>query len=185
MSRLSRSKHLLFYVGVLGIVLVLFQAVTTYGEANLKAPPNLNGRYRSTSTPPGCAEGDRLMLTLQQSGIYVNGFVTLESANDSQTQSADATSEEKPSLTGLWKPEQLSLSGEANALIACTAGRSSRGTSLAIALQGQVTATTFTGQLSYESQPGNVQPGNVQPGNAEPWQFTAERQAPAKAKSGH
>ena len=181
MSRSSRSKHLLFYVGVIGIVLVLFQGVTAYGEANLKAPPNLNGRYLSTSPPPGCPEGDRLVLTLQQSGIYVNGFMTLESVKDSQNaQSGDATSEEKPSLTGLWKPEQLSLSGQTNALKTCAVGSLPGVTGAAIALQGQVTNTTFTGQLSYESQARNGQAGNL-----EPWQFTAERQAPVKAKAGH
>jgi hypothetical protein len=174
MSHLPKSKSLLFYVGVISSVLVLFQVVTAYGETHLKAPPNLNGRYLSASAPPGCPESDRLMLTLQQSGIYVNGFVTLESANASQnTQSSEATSEKKFSLTGLWKQEQLNLSGETDALTVCTIGGLASAT--AIALQGQVTSTSFTGQLTHGSQSGNLQP----------WQFTAQRQAPVKSETGH
>ena len=120
MSRPSHSKHILFYVTVIAAVLVLFQVVSAYGEANLKAPPNLNGRYLSASAPPGCPEGDRLVLTLQQSGIYVNGTLALEAASLAQNpQNTEATSEEKSSLTGLWKQEQLSLSGETNALTTC------------------------------------------------------------------
>ncbi len=175
MSRLSHSKHILFYVVVIGAVLVLFQVVSAYGEANLKAPPNLNGRYLSASTPPGCPEGNRLVLTLQQSGIYVNGTLALESASLAQNpQNTDTISEEKSSLTGLWKPEQLSLSGETNALTTCAVGGSAIGTGAAIALKGQVAAAAFTGELTYGLQTG-----------AQPWQFTAQRQALVKPKAGH
>ncbi|MBW4658114.1 MAG: hypothetical protein KME15_05535 [Drouetiella hepatica Uher 2000/2452] len=184
MSRISHSRHILFYVAIIGSVLTLFQMVSVYGEANLKAPPDLNGRYFSASAPPGCREGDRLVLTLQQSGIYVNGILTLEPADLVQTpQSTDATSEEKFSLTGLWKPEQINLSGETDALMSCAVEGGAIGTGAAIALQGQVAPTSFTGEMTYGSQTG-VQTGKVA-STAQTWQFTAQRQALAKPKEVH
>jgi hypothetical protein len=175
MKHSSMSKHVLFYVVIIGSVLVLFQLVSTYGESNLKAPPNVNGRYLSASPPPGCLDGDRLVLTIQQSGIYLNGFVNL--GQDSMPQNAaesESTSEAKPSLTGLWKPEQLTLAGETDVLD-CVANKQSSSSSAAstVTVQGQVKAdAVFTGQLSVEGSP-------------QPWQFTAQRQAAAKPKAGH
>ena len=177
MSRLSHSKHVLFYVAIIGSVLILFQVVSTYGEANLTAPPNLNGRYLSASAPPGCPEGEQWVLTIQQSGIYLNGSVELKSADAAQSaQSAETPSEEKPSLTGLWQPPRLNLSGETDALSACTAGGLPSKTASAIALQGQVDSATLTGQLTYR---------NAQSSDLQTWQFTAQHQSPAKVKAAH
>ncbi|HEY9642927.1 MAG TPA: hypothetical protein V6C57_20730 [Coleofasciculaceae cyanobacterium] len=184
MSRFSPPKHLLFYVVVMGVVLVLFQVVSTYGESNLKAPPNIDGRYLSAAAPPGCPDTERLVLTIQQSGIYLNGSMNLEQASTLQNASgAESPSEEKPSMTGLWQPTQITLAGKTHALSSCTA--SQQGNSAphpaagvpvsVVTVQGQVSSApkaVFTGQLSLE-------------GSAQPWQFTAERQAVVKAKPGH
>ncbi|NJR65546.1 MAG: hypothetical protein HC772_09895 [Leptolyngbyaceae cyanobacterium CRU_2_3] len=175
MNRFSPPKHLLFYIVVMAVVLVMFQWVSTYGESSLKAPPNLNGRYLSASVPPGCPNTDRLVLTIQQSGIYLHGSVNLEQASAIQSApGSEATSEEKPSLTGLWQPEQLTLVGKTNALATCMnggAGNADPRDIATVAVQGLVTVSpkaAFTGHLSLE-------------GSSQPWQFTAQRQIPVKS----
>ena len=46
---------LAFYTGAIGAVVALFSFATAYGEANLKAPTKLDGRYRiAAQALPGC-----------------------------------------------------------------------------------------------------------------------------------
>ena len=48
-------KSLTFYGGAITAVVVLFEVVTAYGESNLKAPINIDGRYRLSYTQqPDC-----------------------------------------------------------------------------------------------------------------------------------
>ena len=61
-------KSLAFYAGSIGFVVALFSFATAYGEANLKAPNKLEGRYRiAAQSLPGCLKADALILTIQQS----------------------------------------------------------------------------------------------------------------------
>ena len=100
-------KSLTFYGVAIGSVLLLFNVVSAYGEAKIKAPAAIGGRYRLSLAQnlPTCSKSDALMLNIEQSGIYLNGFI-LAADTDAQT-----TGEEKPSLTGQLSNQQLSLAG--------------------------------------------------------------------------
>lgn len=101
-------KSLTFYGVAIGSVLLLFNVVSAYGEAKIKAPAAIGGRYRLSLAQnlPTCPKSDALMLNIEQSGIYLNGFI-LAADTDAQTRSG----EEKPSLTGQLSNQQLSLTG--------------------------------------------------------------------------
>ena len=115
-------------------VIVLFQAVTAYGERNLKAQPNISGRYVSTTAPPGCPDRDRLVLDVQQSGIYLNVFLMMEQADTLQP--TESNSEKQPTFTGTWQHPQISLAGKTDAFVNCAATQSPRTATIAT-LQGQ------------------------------------------------
>ncbi|NJO39462.1 MAG: hypothetical protein HC769_09050 [Cyanobacteria bacterium CRU_2_1] len=163
-----KPKSLLFYGTMITTVVILFRITSAYGEANLKAPPNLNGRYISTEAPPGCPASTRLTLDMQQSGIYVNGILRLEdSSSELTTSSREMSAQERPTLTGQWKQPQIVLSGETDAFVVCQANSASDASSL-VNIQGQIQLSndqflesTFTGQLTLDGTP---------------WQFTAQRQ---------
>ena len=99
-------KSLAFYGVTIASVLLLFKVVTAYGESNLTAPPAINGRYRLVFSEnlPICEKSDVLILDIQQSGIYLNGFLLPANAKTSETD--DLT------LTGRFTNQQLSLAGK-------------------------------------------------------------------------
>ena len=71
-------KLLAFYVVMTGLVVVLFNVVTTYGESNLKAPINISGKYLLESPNlPNCLKSEKLNLTIQQSGNYIVGELSV------------------------------------------------------------------------------------------------------------
>ena len=85
----------------------MFKVVTAYGESNLKAPPAINGRYHLVfSDLPICEKSNDLILDIQQSGIYLNGFLLPGNAK------ADTAVATNPTLTGTLSNQQLSLSGK-------------------------------------------------------------------------
>jgi hypothetical protein len=48
--------------------------VTAYGETNLKAAPAIAGDYRfDAQNWPECLKSDSLVLTIEQSGVYLSG----------------------------------------------------------------------------------------------------------------
>ena len=98
-------KSLAFYGVTIASVLLLFKVVTAYGESNLKAPPAINGRYRLVFSEnlPICEKSDVLILDIQQSGIYLNGFLLPADAKTSETDNH---------LTGRLTNQQLSLAGK-------------------------------------------------------------------------
>ncbi len=107
-------KSLTFYGVAIGSVLLLFKVVTAYGENNLKAPPAINGRYRLVFNDlPICEKSDALILDIQQSGVYLNGFLLPVNA------SADTATATNPTLTGTLSNQQLSLSGKVKRTIIC------------------------------------------------------------------
>ncbi|NEQ26979.1 MAG: hypothetical protein F6K28_49770 [Microcoleus sp. SIO2G3] len=99
-----------FYLIAILSIALLFRLVVQLGD-RLTAPRNTNGRYVSDRPLPGCSEP--CAIELQQSEIYINGrMIALTEAS---------SIEEKPTLTGLWRSSQLSMSG--TTAIGCAASQ--------------------------------------------------------------
>ncbi len=181
-----KAKNVAFYAATIAFVLVLFRYVSAYGEKNLAAPPNFGGRYISTTTPPGCPDNSRLELDIQQSGIFLNGLLTLKTASESASTNSETalSAEENLALSGRWQQDQIHLSGTTKALESCQLGTK---TNPIVIIQGKVdhltaspspqphTPTTFTGQLTIADSNNSTQP----------WSFTAQRQAEPKKTEAH
>ena len=70
---LFSAKSIGLYSLAIGSAVVFFQVVTSYGEANIKAPISIAGDYLiTTQNLPNCLQKQPLFLRLQQSGIYLN-----------------------------------------------------------------------------------------------------------------
>lgn len=112
MSSHLSPKSLLFYGTMIGSVVILFRAVSWYGEKNLMAPPNVAGQYISEQSLPGCPESTQLALTIQQSGVYLHGALRLvESSEESASQSSSV--KEYLTLRGVLEQQNISLTGSA------------------------------------------------------------------------
>ena len=103
-------KSLSFYGVAIGSVLMLFKVVTAYGESNLKASPAIGDRYRLTVDPKftQLRKPEGLMLNIQQSGVYINGYLSLANTN-AKVSTATAP---KPTLIGRLSNQKLNLSGK-------------------------------------------------------------------------
>ncbi|MEH2299909.1 MAG: hypothetical protein V7K88_13005 [Nostoc sp.] len=137
-----KFKSLAFYGVAIILVLLLFKTVTVYGENNLKAPPPVNGRYRLTLSEnlPNCEKSDTLTLNIQQSGIYLNASVLPANAN--------ADTDEKHSLAGIFRNQQLNLSGKVGRSILCNIPRLQNDPLNSVTIQMQlVDKVNMTGQL--------------------------------------
>ncbi|MGL5060696.1 MAG: hypothetical protein ACRC62_12020 [Microcoleus sp.] len=162
MNHLS-FKSLAFYGIAIGSVAVLFKAVTAWGETSLKAPPAIAGNYRfDPKSLPKCLKSNALVLTIEQSGVYLNG--NLRSGN-SKTNTKKML-ENQPSLTGKWENQGLSLSGYVTNLAGCNGVKTTDGKSF-VKLRGIIKGTTLNGKISL---------GN----NATATDFTAKRDAAVK-----
>lgn len=168
MSNHFNVKSLSFYAIAIGSVLLLFNVVTAYGENNLKAPKTIDGKYRLSlaNSLPGCPQSAPLMLHLDQSGTYVNAAVLKPLATDAGTSSMSA--EEKLTLTGLFKEQQLVLAGKVANAILCesqTTGES------AIAINSRIDGENLTGEIAVNGESAKTP-------------FTAQKEAlPKAAKS--
>ncbi|MCU0524242.1 MAG: hypothetical protein MUF72_05405 [Elainella sp. Prado103] len=120
-------RFMAFYGGTLAIVIILFRAVTAYGEANLTLPPTLNPVYLSTGSPPGCSNQSRLRLNIQQSGIYLNGALSVQPESDPTSNPALRT--ERMTLIGRWQIDrwqidrwqnEINLTGRTTAFVDCS-----------------------------------------------------------------
>ncbi|OLP19353.1 hypothetical protein BST81_06275 [Leptolyngbya sp. 'hensonii'] len=153
-----KPQSLLFYGVAIGSVVILFSVVTAYGEANLKAPLQVNGRYRfAAKALPPCAKGNGVLF-LQQSGIYLSGSLIPETATPQQV----AIAQEKPALQGRWQEGKILLSGPADRSI-CEGQ--------ILTFQGTVAASRFQGTLTL---------------GLEKWDFVAEQEKPeVKPTTGH
>jgi hypothetical protein len=144
-------KTLAFYGVAIGAVVLLFNRVSAYGEANLKAPARIEGFYQvRAENLPSCLKTTSPGLKIDQSGVYLKGSLSEE--HDSAK--AATSSEEKPSLTGQWQGGKFSLSG----LVPHTACPSDT----KIEITGSMSQSALSGQLSFNS--------------GSPIQFTAQRQ---------
>lgn len=152
-------KSLSFYGVAIGSVVVLFNVVTAYGESHLKAPPPLKGRYRlQIENPPECLQDKPLVLIVEQSGIYLHGLLLSEQTNTTP----EAIAEEKPSLSGQWKGQGLSLSGSAPQFESCGA----------VGIEATLDKDILNGQLRFGSAEQAIA-------------FAAKREATAARSAGH
>ncbi|MDZ8024148.1 MAG: hypothetical protein RMY36_002850 [Nostoc sp. SerVER01] len=141
-------KSLAFYGVAISSVLVLFKTVTVYGENNLKAPPLVSDRYRLTLAENllNCEKSDTLRLNIEQSGIYLNASVLSANAN--------ADLDEKHSLMGILKNQQLNLSGKINRSILCNIPHSQKDPLNSVTIQMQlVERGNIPGQLTLNGIP--------------------------------
>jgi hypothetical protein len=143
MNHLS-LKSLAFYGIAIGSVSLLFKIVTVRGETSLKAPPIIAGNYRfDPKTLPGCLKSDSLVLTIEQSGIYLTGSLR----SDNSLTDLKKTVREKPSLTGKWENQGLSLSGTVPNLAGCSSEKTAGGKSF-VKLRGIIKGETLNGKIS-------------------------------------
>lgn len=157
-----KLKSLTFYGVAIGAVVVLFKIVTAYGETSIKAPPAVGGSYQiSAQNLPGCLKSETLMLEIKQSGIYLFGSL-LPAKTDVKT---STVAEEKPSLNGRIRNQQLSLDGPVPWITKCNQADRSGGT-LSVKIQGVVKGKTLAGQIALSSTPAA--------------EFTAQREEPVE-----
>lgn len=168
-------KSLTFYGSAIAAVVVLFEVVTAYGESNLKAPIDIDGRYRLFYTQqPNCLNSNAPVLTIQQSGIYLNGFLS-----PAQTK-AVPTSAEKPTLTGQMSNQQLSLVGTVPRSTICNnisqaevSNRPKNNSPSSVTIQSRVQGgKTLEGQMTINGMTKVIG-------------FRAQREAPEPSKSSH
>lgn len=164
-------KSLAFYGTMIGSVLVLFNIVSAYGEANLKAPPKVSGNYQLTSSdPPDCLRSENLTLAIEQSGPYIAGELSLSPqtiATPEKASSVVESSPEKPKikenivLNGLMRSQPFTLSGKATLLGSCPAAASPK----EIALQLQFQDKNLFGQLHWSDLVINFTAQKLEPTN--------------------
>jgi hypothetical protein len=109
-----QPKSLAFYGGAIAFVVALFGVVTAYGEANLKTAQSIGGEYRlnlPVSAP--CGSGKSVLLSVQQSGIYVAAALTNPALMRSQTGFKVMT------LSGQWQNQRLNLEGQVPMGVLC------------------------------------------------------------------
>ncbi|MBM0741824.1 hypothetical protein JOY44_09350 [Phormidium sp. CLA17] len=153
-------KSLIFYGCAIGSVTLLFSLASAYGEANLKAPDKIDGRYPlSTSSLPDCVQAQSLVIDVQQSGVYLTGSLLPNPASEKILQMAH----DRPSLTGDWDNQQLTLGGSVPYLPNC------QGT---VSIQGMINKDTLTGTFRLSSDASEVP-------------FFAKREAPPAKTQAH
>lgn len=143
MNHLS-LKSLAFYGIAIGSVLLLFKIVSAYGETNLKAAPAIGGKYRfDAKSLPECLKSDSLVLTIEQSGVYLSGNLRSGSSEGDREKIA----EELPSLHGKWETQGLSLSGAVPNLTGCS-DSTATGQNSSVKMRGIVDKESLKGKIS-------------------------------------
>jgi hypothetical protein len=99
-------KSIGLYSIVIGSAIGFFHMVTSYGEANLKAPISVAGNYLINAQQlPTCIQNKQLLLKLQQSGIYLNASLVDE------RQKVTSVNDSRPTLSGRLNVRQFHLTG--------------------------------------------------------------------------
>jgi hypothetical protein len=101
-------KHLLFYLGAISSVMILFTIATSYGEANLKSATKIEGIYMIETSIPNCGDNN-LQLIVQQSGIYINAAIAPLGEKSKGLE-----------LSGKWQGQNLVLAGNSKVCNALT-----------------------------------------------------------------
>jgi hypothetical protein len=100
------TKSICLYSLAIISAIGFFNFVTSYGEANIKAPISVDGNYLITAQNlPTCLQHNQLILKLQQSGIYVNAILVNDRPETPTTQASH------PTLSGRLHVRQLNLIG--------------------------------------------------------------------------
>ncbi|MEG4348861.1 hypothetical protein QUA74_03845 [Microcoleus sp. LAD1_D3] len=164
MNHLS-LKSLAFYGIAIGSVSLLFKVVTAYGETNLNAPPAIAGNYRfDPKSLPECLKSDAsdaLVLTIEQSGVYLSGNL-----RSGSREGREKTAQGKPSLLGKWETQGLNLSGAVPNLAGCS-DSTATGQNSSVKMRGIVEQESLKGKISLTD-------------GAAASDFTAQREAAAK-----
>jgi hypothetical protein len=99
------ARSIGLYSLAIGGSIAFFLLITNYGEAHIKAPIAITGRYSiADRNLPNCLQTKQLLLDLQQSGIYLNASLVANSGNTTSTTT-------RPTLSGQLHDRQLNLSG--------------------------------------------------------------------------
>lgn len=134
-------RSLIFYATAIGSVVVLFTVTTAYGERNLQAPRPIHGRYPlAMQVPTECLQAKPVYLLLQQSGIFLTGSLLPADASEQVVRIA----RERPSLSGQWQNDQLTLTGPLGRSWDCVA---------MVKLEGKLSEDTLKGLLSLSPWP--------------------------------
>jgi hypothetical protein len=167
-------KSLAFYGTMIGSVLVLFNIVSAYGEANLKAPPKVSGNYKLTSSDlPNCLRSENLTLAIEQSGRYIAGELSLSpqtiATPENTSPGVESSSEKKGTkenivLSGLMLSQPFTLSGKTALLGPCPAATSLE----EIHLQLQFQDKNLSGQLHWSNIAVNFTAKKLEPTNGVP-----------------
>jgi len=153
------SKSLIFYGCAIGSVTLLFSLATAYGEANLKAPYRIDGRYPLlASSLPGCLQAQSVILEVQQSGVFLTGSL-LPPASEKMVQMA----RDRPSLHGNWRNQQFTLEGSVRDIPNCQGS---------VTIQGMIEQDRLKGTLRLSSSANQVP-------------FSAKREAPPAKTQQH
>ncbi|MFB8787659.1 MAG: hypothetical protein U7123_02105 [Potamolinea sp.] len=138
-------RSLAFYGAAIGSVVTLFSFVSAYGNANLKAPPAIDGHYRLNAEKlPGCLQTEELELIIQQSGEYLNAALLPEGTIDKKA------IPRKLLLAGKLQNQQLSLSGPIPQLTSC-------GKKSLVQITGKMQAKNLAGTITLNSLPKPTQ----------------------------
>lgn len=149
----SYFKSIAFYGVAICLVLLLFSIVTSYGEANLKAPTAIDGRYHFSYSPKrNCSSPNPLVLTIGQSGIYLNGFFSVDADAAHQVKA----SEQQSSLTGQLNNQQLNLTGTVLNSTLCNNLVSQAHATSHVIIQSQIEGANLQGQITLSGIPGRI-----------------------------
>jgi hypothetical protein len=100
------AKSIGLYSLAIGSAIGFFQVVTSYGEANIKAPIAVTGNYLiDAQNLPDCLHQKQLVLKLQQSGVYLNASIV------KNTPESTANKDPRPTFSGRLQDRKLNLSG--------------------------------------------------------------------------
>ncbi len=147
-----QPKSLAFYGGAIAFVVGLFGVVTAYGEANLKTAQSIGGEYQlNLPVSASCGGGKSVLLSVQQSGIYVAAALTNPALMRSSSGSKPMT------LSGQWQKQQLSLVGQVPVRMLCD--NSKETAPIMVKIKGAISpnqtsteSTTLTGTLSLNAE---------------------------------
>ncbi|BAY24446.1 hypothetical protein NIES2100_42410 [Calothrix sp. NIES-2100] len=142
-----KFKSLIFYGVTIAGVLLLFKVVSAYGETSLKAPPAIQGHYRLALVEdiPNCEKPEKLILNIQQSGIYLNAAFVAANTN-AETPNSHPKNDY---LSGIFSDRNLSLSGKIDRGILCNIASASNSLVHSATMQMQLLDKgNLTGQLA-------------------------------------
>ncbi|MCU0533119.1 MAG: hypothetical protein MUD14_04385 [Hydrococcus sp. Prado102] len=136
-------KSLKLYGIMIGSVLVLFKAVTAYGETRLRAPLLVAGNYQiDLQSLPECLGTGNINLNLEQSGIYLFGNLLIK--------------EQKIVLDGKFHDGRIFLSGQTNQIAECEISEEPNA-KRDIQIEGRTQDRKFLGEIKWNSSPQGIQ----------------------------